>query len=150
MLKFSRWFVLITGIIWAGYGIVAGFYPEMIHQFTGIGIDNWPAEIEVRAWYFQTEVALGMLAYFGWSEPQKYLRINLFLWMVSFTILVAFRFAGTWVNNGSFAFDMAKQFPPFNYHINTAYVYELPSMLIFTYLWLRRDSIPTAVIHARA
>jgi hypothetical protein len=32
------------------------------------------------------------------------------------------------------------QYLPFSYHIGTAYLYELPSMLIFVFLWLRRDS----------
>ena len=32
MLRFSRWFLLITGVIWAGYGLVAGLYPDMIRQ----------------------------------------------------------------------------------------------------------------------
>jgi hypothetical protein len=141
MLGFSRWFVLITGIIWTGYGIVAAFYPEMIHKFTGIGIDNWPAEVEVRVWSLVTELALGMLAYHGWREPERYLGINLLIWTVVFTILVAFRFVGTWANHGSFALDLVSQFPPYNYHINTAYLYELPSMIVFIALWMRRDAI---------
>jgi hypothetical protein len=150
MLRFSRWFVLITGIIWTGYGIVAALHPEMIHQLTGIGIDNWPADVEVRAWYLVTELALGMLAYYGWREPEKYLGINLLIWAVVFTILVGFRFVGTWVNDGSFLLQPGAQHLPFSYHIGTAYLYELPSMLIFVFLWLRRgeflfDTAPSRV-----
>ena len=64
------------------------------------------------------------------------------------TILVGFRFVGTWVNHGSFALQPGAQYLPFNYHIGTAYLYELPSMLIFVFLWLRRDSILGASIAA--
>ena len=150
MSSFARWFVLLTGIIWSGYGVACAFFPEIISTLTGIGIDNWAADVEVRAWYLVTEVALGMLAFYGWREPEKYLRLNVLIWMVVFTILVAFRFVGTWVNDGSFALQPGHEHLPYSYHIGTAYLYELPSMVIFVYLWLRRDSLPAARLHATA
>jgi len=149
-MSFGRWFVLITGIIWTGYGVACAFFPEIIGTLTGIGMDNWPADIEVRAWYLVTELGLGILAFYGWREPEKYLRINLLIWMVAFTLLVGFRFVGTWVNHGSFALQPGRQYLPYSYHIGTAYVYELPSMLVFVYLWLRRDAIPPTSIEAPA
>ena len=141
MLTFSRRFLLLTGIIWMGYGIACAFFPRIISTLTGIGIDNWPAEIEVRAWYLVTEIGLGILAYYGWKEPEKYLWLNLLVWMVIFTMLVSFRFLGTWVNNGTFVLQTGTRFLPYNYHIGTAYLYELPSMLIFIVLWLKRDAM---------
>jgi hypothetical protein len=140
-MSFSRWFVLVTGIIWAGYGIACAFFPQIIGTLTGIGIDNWPADVEVRAWYLVTELGLGILAFHGWRDPARYLELNLLIWMIIFTILVGFRFIGTWANGGSFALQPGARYLPFSYHIGTAYLYELPSMLIFTVLWLRRDAI---------
>lgn len=140
-MSFSRWFVLTTGIIWTGYGVACAIFPQIIGVLTGIGIDNWPADVEVRAWYLVTELGLGILAFYGWKEPERYLEINLLIWSTIFTILVGFRFGGTWVNHGSFALQPGAQYLPFNYHIGTAYLYELPSMLIFVLLWRRRHSI---------
>src|SRR5262249_17492398 len=54
---------------------------------------------------------------------------------------VSFRFLGTWVNNGTFVLQTGTRFLPYNYHIGTAYLYELPSMLIFIVLWLKRDAM---------
>jgi hypothetical protein len=78
-----------------------------------------------------TELGLGILAFHGWREPERYLRINVFIWFVIFTLLVGFRFIGTWVHDGSFALHPGQQYLPYSYHIGTAYLYELPSMLIF-------------------
>src|SRR4029450_1035219 len=83
-----------------------------------------------------------------WKDPERYLEINLLIWSIIFTILVGFRFVGTWVNDGSFALQPGAQYLPFSYHIGTAYLYELPSMLIFVCLWLRRDSILGARVAA--
>jgi hypothetical protein len=139
-MAFARWFVLFTGIVWASYGVACAFFPEIIGTLTGIGIDNWPADIEVRAWYLATEIGLGILAFCGWKEPERYLRINLLIWLVVFTTLVGFRFVGTWVHGGTFALQFGSQYLPYSYHIGTAYLYELPSMLIFAYLRLNDGS----------
>ena len=72
-MSFSRWFVLTTGIIWTGYGVACAIFPQIIGPLTGIGIDNWPADVEVRAWYLVTELGLGILAFYGWKDPERYL-----------------------------------------------------------------------------
>lgn len=136
MKKFARVFVLITGIIWAGYGVAVVFWPQIISTLTGIVIDHWTASLEVQAWYLVTEIAFGMLAYHGWKEPEKYLQLNLLIWMVVFTLLVLFRFIGTWYYGSYFSFKPGLQYLPDSYHIATAYAYELPSMLIYIWLWL--------------
>ena len=81
-MSFSRWFVLTTGIIWVGYGVACAIFPQIIGTLTGIGMDNWPADVEVRAWYLVTELGLGILAFYGWKDPERYLEINLLIWSI--------------------------------------------------------------------
>lgn len=141
MQTFARYFVLITGLIWSGYGIAVLFRPDIISTITGIGIDNWPAQLEVQAWYLVTEIALGILSWYAYRQPERYLRIALLIWFLSFAQLVAFRFIGTWYHGGFFDLRVNPANLPYNYHISTAYLYELPSALIFFYLWCRREII---------
>lgn len=141
MTQFARIVVLLTGIIWSGYGVAVLCYPEIISTITGIGIDNWPARLEVQAWYLVTEVALGMLSWFAFRDPQRYLRITLLIWLVVFTQLVLFRFIGTWYHGSYFDIRVGPAHLPFSYHIATAWFYELPSMLVFAFLWRKRALI---------
>ena len=141
MTHFARVFVLITGIIWAGYGVAVAFFPAIISTLTGIAIENWPARLEVQSWYLVTEVALGMLSWFAFTDPARYLRITLLIWLVAFTQLVAFRFIGTWHYQSFFDLRAGLEHLPYSYHIGTAYLYELPSMLVYAWLWLNRERI---------
>jgi len=150
MTLFARIFVLITGIIWAGYGVAVLFFPEIISTITGIRIDNWPARLEVQSWYLVTEIALGTLSWFAFVEPQRYLRITLLIWLVAFTQLVLFRFIGTWYYDSFFDLRVGNEYLPYSYHIGTAYLYELPSMLVYVWLWLKRYIICTDNGHIRA
>ena len=141
MTMFARVFVLITGIIWTGYGIAVMFVPEINSTLTGIGIDNWPAQLEVRSWYLVTELALGMLSWFAFTNPARYLRVTLLIWLVAFTLLVAFRFVGTWYYDSFFELRPGLEHLPYSYHIGTAYLYELPSMLVYWWLWISRERV---------
>lgn len=141
MTQFARAFVLVTGIIWTGYGVAVVFDPSIISTLTGIAIENWPARLEVQSWYLVTELALGMLSWFAFTDPARYLRIALLIWLVAFTLLVAFRFIGTWYYQSFFDLRVGLEHLPYSYHIGTAYLYELPSMLVFAWLWVKRDRI---------
>ena len=141
MQLFARFFVLLTGIIWAGYGIAVLFHPNIIAILTGANMDHWTASLEIQSFYLVTEIALCILAFHGWQQPQKYLRLNLLIWLITFTQLVLFRFIGTWYYDSYFDIRVGLAHLPDSYHIATAWFYELPSMLVFSVLWLKRDQI---------
>ena len=86
-----------------------------------------------------TEV--GILAFYGYKEPEKYMKLNFLIWMVIFTILVAFRFVGTWHFESYWNIRSGLEHLPDSYHIATAYVYEFPSMLLFIWFWIKRDEL---------
>ena len=141
MFTLAKTYLLVTAIVWSGYGVAVAFFPDIIVVLTGIGIEHWTADLEVRAWYLCTEIGLGILAFYGYKEPENYMKINFLIWMVIFTVLVAFRFAGTWYFESYWDLRPGLEHLPDSYHIATAYVYELPSMLLFIWFWIKRDEL---------
>lgn len=57
----ARVFLILNGLILAGYGIYCTFNPMALAEFAGFGLDNNTAIIEVRAMYGGLEFAIGLL-----------------------------------------------------------------------------------------
>ena len=57
----ARAFLILNGLVLAGYGIYCTFNPMALAELAGFGLDNNTAIIEVRAMYGGLEFTIGLL-----------------------------------------------------------------------------------------
>lgn len=70
-MKLARGFLLLSGIIFAGYGLYCLFNPMILNQYTGMGLSESTALIEIRAMYGGLQFSMGLyLFYCGLQLPR--------------------------------------------------------------------------------
>ena len=70
-MKLARGFLLLTGLIFIGYGLYCLFNPMILNQYTGMGLSAPTALIEVRAMYGGLQCSMGLyLFYCGLQLPR--------------------------------------------------------------------------------
>ena len=60
-MNLARGFLILTGLILLGYGIFCLFNPMILSQYTGMGLTEPTALIEVRAMYGGLQCSVGLL-----------------------------------------------------------------------------------------
>ncbi len=59
-MKLARGFLILTGLIFAGFGLYCLFNPLVLNHYTGMGLSDATALIEVRAMYGGLQFTMGL------------------------------------------------------------------------------------------
>ncbi len=116
-MKLARCFLLITGIVFAGFGLYCFFDPMLLSRATGMGLSTPTAIIEAKAMYGGLQFSMGL--YLVYSSFQIH-RVSQAL------LVLVFLFAGL---AGARAYGLAVDAGDNGYNF-IAVIYEICSGLI--------------------
>ncbi len=134
---FARAMLFLTAAVWTGYGLWLFVDPKGL-AYTGYGLDNWSAIVEVQAMYGGAEIALGIFTLLGALKPQRYMHSALLLWAMIYSSLAIGRLVGIGEWGGTYAVQFGVL--PDSYNPGSLWFLELPSAtLMWIALYLTRD-----------
>lgn len=119
----------ITGLVWVGYGGWLFVYPEGL-AYTGYGLDNWSAIVEVKAMYGAVEFMLGVFALMGVFKPERYMHSALLVWFFIFSALIVGRVVGIIQYDGDWWMEFGADGLPAAYNPGALWFYEVPSAIL--------------------
>ncbi len=105
-MKLARGFLILTGIIFTGYGLYCIFNPMILNEYTGMGLADATALIEVRAMYGGLQCSLGLYLLFSGLQQTRAAQ-GLLVAVFMFAGLAGARAYGLTVDSGDNGYNFA-------------------------------------------
>ena len=102
----ARGFLILTGLLIAGYGLYCLFNPMILHQYTGMGLSDPTAVTEIRAMYGGLQCAMGLYLLHCGLQPSR-LGQGLLVSVFVFAGLAGARAYGLAVDGGDNGYNFA-------------------------------------------
>lgn len=126
----TKAFLIITGVLWFGYGIYLVFAPQALADIAGVAATSATGTVELRSMYGGLQAAVGALALWaGLSDA----------WRTHGLAALLFLYSGM----GLVRLASAAMSGEFSSYVIGALVFELPSALIALALLRREKGLST-------